>query len=77
LRVLQDAREPANLISGRTKIGLLSRKYYLVKQKRKSSLSIVRNIAEGFERGRLLNSFGFFSSLEALRRAARSIAVGE
>jgi hypothetical protein len=77
LRVLQDAREPANLISGRTKIGWLSREYYLVKQKRKSSLSMVRNIAEGFERVRLLNSFAFLSSPEVLRRAARSIAVGE
>jgi four helix bundle protein len=51
LRVFQDARQLANLVYLRTKSGPLAREYYLVDQMRRSSLSIVCNIAEGFERG--------------------------
>jgi four helix bundle protein len=51
LNVWQRARELVNLIYELTKEKIFSRDYSLVDQIRRSSISVLSNVAEGFERG--------------------------
>ncbi len=51
LNIWQNARELVNLIYEFTKGGRFSRDYSLIDQIRRASVSIMSNIAEGFERG--------------------------
>jgi four helix bundle protein len=51
LKVWQKARELANLIYTATRQGEFARDYGLVDQIRRASVSVLSNIAEGFERG--------------------------
>ena len=48
-----------------TKTGSLSKDFDLVRQLRRSSVSIVSNIAEGFERGRLTEFHQYLSTAKA------------
>jgi len=50
LRVFQEARELARIVYALTRGGSLSRDFALADQMRRSALSIVSNIAEGYER---------------------------
>jgi four helix bundle protein len=51
LKVWQKARELANLIYAATRQETFARDYGLVDQIRRASVSVLSNIAEGFERG--------------------------
>jgi four helix bundle protein len=51
LRVWQKARELANMIYAATRQGGFARDYGLVDQIRRAAVSVLSNIAEGFERG--------------------------
>ncbi len=51
LRIFQEAREIMKMIHGLTRSGPIERDYVLRDQLRRSALSIMSNIAEGFERG--------------------------
>ncbi len=51
LKVWQKARELANLIYSATRQESFSRDFGLIDQIRRASVSVVSNIAEGFERG--------------------------
>ena len=52
LKVWQKARELANLIYSATRHGVSSsRDFGLIDQIRRASVSVISNIAEGFERG--------------------------
>jgi four helix bundle protein len=51
LKVWQKARELANLIYATTRQGEFARDYGLADQIRRAAVSVLSNIAEGFERG--------------------------
>jgi four helix bundle protein len=51
LKVLQKARELANLIYAATRQGGFARDHGLADQIRRAAVSVLSNIAEGFERG--------------------------
>ncbi len=50
LRVFQDARSLVNRVYSLTRSGLITKDYELVSQMRRAALSVISNIAEGFER---------------------------
>ncbi len=51
LHIFQEARKLANQVYEVTRMGPVSRDYALVDQMRRSAVSVMSNIAEGFERG--------------------------
>jgi len=51
LHIFQEARELTRAVYAATRTAPLSRDYALVDQLRRSAISVLSNIAEGFERG--------------------------